>query len=68
MMRVMGISLLIPAMIRPGIAAASAASASGTSGTRRVMTVTAVATETAVRLALIQSTGIGYLIARRIPG
>lgn len=55
-------------MICPGIAAAGAAGTGGASGTGRVVAVTAVATETAVRLALIQSADIGYLIARRIPG
>jgi len=68
MMRVMRVPLLVPAVIRPGIAAASATGASGTGGTGRVVAVTAVAAETAVGLALVQSTSIGYLITRRISG
>lgn len=67
-MRVMGIPLLVPTVICPGVAAAGAAGAGGASGTGRVMTVATVAAETAVGLALIQSAGVGYLIARRVPG
>lgn len=64
-MRVMGIPLLVPAVIRPGIAAAGAG---GAGGAGRVMAVAAVAAEAAVGLALVQSADVGYLIARRVPG
>lgn len=64
----MGIPLLVPTVIRPGIAAAGAAGTGGAGGTGRVMAVAAVAAEAAVGLALIQSAGVGYLIARRVPG
>lgn len=67
-MRVMGIPLLVPTVICPGIAAAGAGGAGGAGGTGRVVAVTTVATETTVGLTLIQSAGIGYLIARRVSG
>lgn len=68
MVRMMGVPLLVPAMIRPGVAAASAAGAGSAGRARRMMAVTAVAAETAVGLTLVQSAGVGYLIARRVPG
>lgn len=61
----MGVPLLVPAVICSGIAATSA---TGAGGTGRMVAVTAIAAETAVGLTLIQSAGIGYLIARRVPG
>lgn len=67
MMRVVRVSLLIPAMIRPRVAAAGAGGAGGTGGARCVMAVTAVTAETAVGLTLVQSTNIIHLITRRIP-
>lgn len=60
----MGVSVLVPAMIRPGVTAAGAI---GTGGAGSMMTVAAVATKAAVRLTLVQSAG-GHLIARRVPG
>lgn len=63
-MRVMGVSMFVPAMIRSGITAASAA---GTGGAGSVMAVTTVAAKAAVRLALVQSASSSHLIARRIP-
>lgn len=67
-MRVVRVSLLVPAVIRPGVAAAGAGGASGAGGAGRVVAVTAVAAETAVGLALVQSASIDHLIARRVPG
>lgn len=64
----MGVPLLVPAVIRPGVTAASATGAGSAGRARRMMAVTAVAAETAVGLALVQSAGVGYLIARRVPG
>lgn len=64
-MRVMGVSMFVPAMIRPGVTAASAAS---TGGAGSMMAVTTVAAKAAVRLTLVQSASGGHLIARRVPG
>lgn len=60
----MRVPLLVPAVIRPRITAASATGAGSAGRARRMMAITAVAAETAVGLALVQSAGVGYLIAR----
>lgn len=65
MMRVMRVSVLVPAMIRPGVTAAGAA---GTGGAGGVMTVATIAAKAAVRLALIQSASGGHLVTRCVPG
>lgn len=61
----MRVSVLVPAMIRPRVTAAGAA---GTGGAGGVMAIATIAAKAAVRLALIQSTSGGYLIARCVPG
>lgn len=61
----MRVSVLVPAMIRPGVTAAGAA---GTGGAGGMMTIATIAAKAAVRLALVQSASGGHLIARRVPG